>query len=106
MKNCSDVTVMLKSVWRYYGLKMFQNHFLEGTEKEEPEIVKKEHGDSDEYVPFSYFISQFFFQFILYYLRRRNTYWLLKTQCHWPVTFNQEVINKFPRERIQTVVLV
>lgn len=34
---------------------MFQNHFLEGTEKEEPEIVKKEHGDSDEYVPFSYF---------------------------------------------------
>lgn len=51
---------MLKSVWRYYGLKMFQNPFLEGTEKEEPEIVKKEHGDSDEYVPFSYFISQFF----------------------------------------------
>ena len=44
----------------YYGLKMFQNHFLEGTEKEEPEIVKKEHGDSDEYVPCSYFISQFF----------------------------------------------
>lgn len=60
MKNCSYVTVMLKSVWMYYGLKMFQNHFLEGTEKEEPEIVKKEHGDSDEYVPFSYFISQFF----------------------------------------------
>ena len=61
MKNCSYVTVMLKSAWRYYGLKMFQNHFLEGTEKEEPEIVKKEHGDSDEYVPFSYFTSQFFF---------------------------------------------
>ena len=57
MKNYSYVTVMFKSVLRYYGLKMFRNNFLEGTEKEEAESVKKEHGDSDEYVLYSYFIS-------------------------------------------------